>query len=76
MNKRFEMRVMPEWLAHIDAWRRRQPDLPSRAEAVRLLVARGLGVNSFNLSNLIGSDGRDFCGKRVMKAPGKQEKKP
>lgn len=26
----------------IDAWRREQPDLPSRAEAIRRLVERGL----------------------------------
>lgn len=27
----------------IDAWRRQQEDLPSRAEAVRRLLERGLG---------------------------------
>jgi hypothetical protein len=37
----FQMRVSPEWLAQIDDWRRKQPDIPSRAEAVRLLVAIG-----------------------------------
>ena len=38
----FKARVSPEWLAILDAWRRSQPDLPSRAEAVRRLVASGL----------------------------------
>jgi len=38
----FRMRVTPQWLAEIDAWRRREPDLPPRAEAVRRLVMRGL----------------------------------
>ena len=37
----FKARVSPEWLAILDAWRRLQPDLPSRAEAVRRLVATG-----------------------------------
>ena len=40
----FKARVSPEWLAILDAWRRLQPDLPSRAEAVRRLVATGLEV--------------------------------
>jgi hypothetical protein len=41
----FKARVSPEWLAILDAWRRLQPDLPSRAEAVRRLVATGLEVS-------------------------------
>lgn len=41
-TKPFQMRVSPEWLAMIDAWRREQPDLPSRAEAIRRLVEKGL----------------------------------
>jgi hypothetical protein len=32
----------PGWLATIDDWRRNQPDIPSRAEAVRRLVEKGL----------------------------------
>jgi hypothetical protein len=39
----FQMRVAPEWLAIIDDWRRQQPDIPSRAEAIRRLVEKGLG---------------------------------
>lgn len=38
----FQMRVSSEWLARVDAWRRTQPDLPPRAEAVRRLVGMGL----------------------------------
>lgn len=38
----FQMRVSPEWLAKVDAWRRTQPDLPPRAEAIRRLVGMGL----------------------------------
>jgi hypothetical protein len=35
-------RIQPDLLAEIDAWRRAQPDLPSRPEALRRLAARGL----------------------------------
>jgi len=38
----FQMRVSAGWLKLVDDWRRKQPDLPSRAEAVRRLVERGL----------------------------------
>lgn len=38
----YQMRVTEEWLATIDDWRRQQADLPSRAEAIRRLVEKGL----------------------------------
>ena len=41
-SERFEMRMEPEALARIDDWRRKQTDLPSRAEAIRRLVELGL----------------------------------
>jgi hypothetical protein len=41
-NHPFQMRVSPEWLGTIDNWRRTQPDIPSRAEAIRRLVELGL----------------------------------
>ena len=41
-TERFEMRVSKEFLAAIDEWRRHKSDLPSRAEAIRQLVERGL----------------------------------
>lgn len=37
-TKRFEMVAPPEWIALVDDWRRVQPELPSRAEAIRRLV--------------------------------------
>jgi len=37
-SERFQMRVSPSFLRTIDEWRRKQPDLPSRAEAIRRLV--------------------------------------
>jgi hypothetical protein len=41
-TERFEMRFDLESLANIDDWRRSQPDLPSRAEAIRRLVELAL----------------------------------
>ena len=41
-NRVFQMRASDEWLRQIDDWRRQQVDLPSRAEAIRRLVALGL----------------------------------
>jgi len=36
------IRAAPDMIARIDEWRRIQPDLPNRAEAVRRLVEIGL----------------------------------
>jgi len=36
------MRASEAFLKALDDWRRRQPDLPSRAEAIRRLVELGL----------------------------------
>lgn len=36
------VRVPPSQLASLDAWREAQPDKPSRPEAVRRLVEKGL----------------------------------
>ena len=40
----FQMRVSDDFLRTIDAWRRRQPDKPSRAEAIRRLVGKAIGT--------------------------------
>jgi len=37
-----QMRVSQSFLKTIDSWRRKQEDLPSRAEAIRRLVEIGL----------------------------------
>jgi uncharacterized protein len=42
MTERFEMRFDQGTLNEIDAWRTRQDDLPSRAEAIRRLINTGL----------------------------------
>lgn len=41
-STRFILSVSPDWLDTVDEWRRQQPDIPSRAEAVRRLVDLGL----------------------------------
>jgi aspartyl/asparaginyl beta-hydroxylase (cupin superfamily) len=38
----FQMRASKQFLKSVDKWRARQPDKPSRAEAIRRLVERGL----------------------------------
>jgi hypothetical protein len=39
-----QMRVSKAFLKSIDEWRRRQPDLPSRAESIRRLCEIALKV--------------------------------
>jgi hypothetical protein len=39
---RFEMKVPEDLLVRVDDWRRQQPDLPNRSEAVRRLTEAGL----------------------------------
>ena len=45
-SERFEMRLDTQTLQQVEAWRAEQPDRPSRAEAVRRLVAAGLAVSA------------------------------
>jgi hypothetical protein len=42
-TERLDLRTDPEWLKKVDDWRRNQSDIPSRNEAIRQLVERGLG---------------------------------
>jgi hypothetical protein len=37
--KRLHVKVPEAWLLKLDAWRRRQPDLPTRSEAIRRAVS-------------------------------------
>ena len=37
-DRPFQMRLSDEFLKRLDEWRRRQPDLPSRAESIRRLT--------------------------------------
>ena len=54
----FQMRVSDAFLASLDEWRRGQPDLPSRAEAVRRLVEFGT-VKFSPGARLVGSHHRE-----------------
>jgi len=40
------VRFQPPQVEKIDSWRRNQDDIPSRAEAIRRLVVRGLAAES------------------------------
>jgi hypothetical protein len=42
LDETFNMRVPGDTLRRVDEWRRRTPDLPTRAEAVRRLIEIGL----------------------------------
>jgi hypothetical protein len=37
-----QVRLQPSGLAAVDAWRKKQPDLPSRPEAIRRLLEMAL----------------------------------
>lgn len=39
----FQMRAGPEWFAALDRWRSQQPGLPTRAAAIRWIVAEAIG---------------------------------
>ena len=42
-TERLELRVPAAFVAAIDEWRRQQPDIPTRSEAIRRLVEKALG---------------------------------
>lgn len=56
----FQMRASPEWLQMIDDWRRQQPDIPSRAEAIRRLVEAGLDMKKIGYVPAQPAKGRVF----------------
>lgn len=66
----FQMRVSADWLRKIDAWRRTQPDLPSRAEAIRRLVGMGLRFGIKVGDTVCTPDGRGTI-KQIMSAVGR-----
>jgi hypothetical protein len=53
-TNRFQMRVSDSFLERLDNWRRGQPTIPSRAEAIRQLVGFGL-----TYSNDLAADERE-----------------
>jgi metal-responsive CopG/Arc/MetJ family transcriptional regulator len=44
--QRLNLIVAADWVKRVDAWRRQQPSLPSRSEAIRQLVERGLDAEA------------------------------
>jgi hypothetical protein len=50
MSERFEMRVEPEWLVKVDAWRAIQTPIPSRSAAIRRLADTGLALAAIGYS--------------------------
>jgi len=57
MTERFEMRLPTLTLEEIDAWRGRQNDIPSRAEAIRRLIDAGLSVTGNREKQVTLADG-------------------
>ncbi len=43
-DRPFQMRLSVEFLERLDEWRRKQPNLPSRAEAIRRLTTAMLEI--------------------------------
>ena len=43
---KFQMRVNEELMEALNDWRRKQPDIPSRTEAIRRLVLRGIEADA------------------------------
>ena len=46
----FQMRASEEWLRRVDDWRRKQDELPPRAEAIRRLVDLGIKASEAEAS--------------------------
>lgn len=67
---RFEMRASVEWVARVDNWRRRQPSIPSRADAIRKLVDVGAFANYLAEKVLSSEDfetvAKELGGKLLM----------
>jgi hypothetical protein len=67
-DKIFQMRTSEDFLRRIDDWRRFQPDLPSRAEAIRRLIKAGLGTAKTPASlRLVGPEDEDRAGPEAPK---------
>lgn len=55
-GNRLQLVVTPEFLAAVDDWRRKQPDLPNRSEAIRRMVEQ-VSRNSVQKPSASVSDG-------------------
>jgi hypothetical protein len=43
-DRPFQMRLSKQFLERLDAWRQKQPDVPSRAESIRRLTTAMLQI--------------------------------
>jgi hypothetical protein len=46
LDQRLQLVISKGQIRAIDEWRRQQPDLPSRSEAIRRLIARSLVLDT------------------------------
>lgn len=51
-----QMRISAAFLEKIDRWRGSQPGVPSKTEAVRRLVERGLAVEEMTFASKVAPD--------------------
>jgi metal-responsive CopG/Arc/MetJ family transcriptional regulator len=66
---RFEMKVPEDLLARVDDWRRHDPDLPNRSEAMRRLIEAGLTAKP-------GTDDSDASGRSEPRSARKSAASP
>lgn len=43
-TERVQIVTTAAWVARVEEWRRKQPKIPSKSEAIRMLVDQALGV--------------------------------
>jgi hypothetical protein len=48
----FQLRIRPEFIRQIDEYRRQEPDIPPRAEAIRRLCRRALAEKGQSPTNV------------------------
>jgi metal-responsive CopG/Arc/MetJ family transcriptional regulator len=51
LDQRIQLVINKRLVREIDEWRRRQPNLPSRSEAIRRLIEAGLKAEARDGSN-------------------------
>lgn len=45
-TERFQLVAPTSWFERIEEWRRKQPKIPSKSEAIRLLVEKALAAKN------------------------------
>jgi hypothetical protein len=59
LSERMNLNVSPDLIREIDDWRRLQPAIPTRAEAARLLIKRGIEADKPTVASIGGSSRPD-----------------